>query len=951
MTNHPHSQSVAQEILKNIRADGDIKVGDIIQIYKLIINLDNLPKPTGFPHNIPTSSTDKFVGRERELERLHQQLQRNNEVVIAAVEGMGGVGKTELAIQYSLLHLQSHNYPGGICWLRATESDIGLQIVQFALTDLSLQPPEDLELEQRVRWCWKHWQQENTLLVLDDVKNYSDIKPYLPPQPSQFKVLITTRLKLDLRGSLFLEVLSEPDALDLLAQLIGVQKKNQELAQAKELCQRLGYLPLALQLVGRYVKKRRISLTELLQRLESKGLGHPSLIVNEKDPTWTQNIKRGVAAAFELSWSELNEPAQQLGCLLSLFALAPIPWSLVESAATELEEEVLEDARVELENLHLLVGEDSYQLHQLIREFLTDKQNNLPASDEQKYNYCAAMVKKAQEIPSSPTQELIRSVKDAIPHLAEVAQNLTDAITDENLIWAFIGNARFYSGQGLYALAEPWLEQCVSVVKIHLGEEHPDVATSYNNLAALYHDQGRYSEAEPLYIKALELRQKLSGQEHPSVATSYNNLAGLYHDQGRYSEAEPLYIKALELRQKLSGQEHPSVATSYNNLAGLYHDQGRYSEAEPLYIKALELFQMQFGEEHPDVATSYNNLAEFYRDQGRYSEAEQLYIKALELRQKLLGKDHPSVVNSYNNLANLYSDQGSYSEAEPLYIKALELLQKLLGEEHPNVATSYNNLALLYKFQGRYTEAEPLYIKALELRQKLLLEEHPDVASSYNNLAALYHDQGRYSEAEPLYIKGLELRQKSLREDHPSVANSYNNLALLYSNQGRYSEAEQLYIKALELRQKLLQEDHPSVANSYNNLALLYSNQGRYSEAEPLYIKALELRQKLLREDHPSVANSYNNLALLYSNQGRYSEAEPLYIKALELLQKLLGKDHPYIATSYNNLAGLYSEQGRYSEAEPLYIKALKIFEQQLGLGHSETMKVRKNYADFLRNL
>ncbi len=97
---------VIQEIFNNVRAEGNITVGDITQIYKIIVNLDKIPKPQGFPQNIISSSTDKFVGRERELEHLNQQLQRHNEVVIAAVEGMGGVGKTELAIQYSLLHLQ-----------------------------------------------------------------------------------------------------------------------------------------------------------------------------------------------------------------------------------------------------------------------------------------------------------------------------------------------------------------------------------------------------------------------------------------------------------------------------------------------------------------------------------------------------------------------------------------------------------------------------------------------------------------------------------------------------------------------------------------------------------------------------------------------------------------------------------------------------------------------------
>ncbi|BBD58560.1 NB-ARC domain-containing protein [Nostoc sp. HK-01] len=777
MTNEPDSE-VVQVKLENLQVGGNITIKDITQIYQTVNNLDNIPKPTGFPQNIPKSNTDKFVGREGKLKRLYQQLQRNDEVVIASVEGMGGVGKTELAIQYSLLHLQLQSYPGGICWLQGRTEDIGLQITQFARTDLGLPIPDDLELPERVRWCWQHWREGNTLIVLDDVTNYGEIKPYLPPQPSQFKVIITTRLKLDLAGSLFLEVLQESDALLLLNQLIGEDKVKQESAKVQELCQRLGYLPLALQLVGRYVKKRKINLAEMLRRLEEKGLAHPSLVVDENDPTWTLDVKRGVAAAFELSWSELSEPAQELGCLLSLFALAPIPWNLVESAAKEKDVEALEDTRVELENLHLIQGEDSYQLHQLIREFFRGKQNNLAVADEQKYNYCASMVEVAQAIPQTTTLQDITKFTPVIPHLAEVATFYQNWLSDEDLIVPFLGLVQFYEGQGAYAQALPWGEQCVSVAKERLGEQHPDVAGSYNNLAYLYKSQGRYSEAEPLYQKALQLKQQLLGEAHPSVATSYNNLATLYDSQGRYSEAEPLYQKALQLRQQLLGEQHPDVTQSYNNLAYLYQSQGRYSEAEPLYQKALQLRQQLLGEQHPSVASSYNNLAGLYDFQGRYSEAESLYQKALQLRQQLLGEQHPSVAQSYNNLALLYDAQGRYSEAEPLLQKALQLSKQLLGEQHPNVALVYNNLAYLYQSQGRYSEAEPLHQKALQLRQQLLGEAHPDVASSYNNLALLYYSQGRYSEAEPLYQKALQIAERSLGISHPNTITFRENLAI-----------------------------------------------------------------------------------------------------------------------------------------------------------------------------
>ncbi|MEH2369736.1 tetratricopeptide repeat protein [Nostoc sp.] len=764
----------------------------------------------------------KFVGREAELQNLYEMLQENNQVVIAAIAGMGGLGKTELALQYAKAHHEI--YKGGICWLLAKTGDVGIQVVQFARMQLDLNPPEDLDVLTQVQYCFRHWREGDVLLVLDDVGEYQQIKPYLPSLSSRFKVLITTRQHLGASiKELSLDVLQPKAALELLKSFFKEtpQRIEQELAVANQLCEWLGYLPLGLELVGRYLaRKQDLSFTEMLRRLEKKRLEQPALIKPEADMT----AQGGVLAAFELSWQELEDSDKQLGCLLSLFAVAPISWKLVEQCLPEEEEEELEEIRDDtLLKLHLLQrkGEGIYQLHQLLREFFQYKLTGLEQAEELKRSLCKVMVAVAKDIPENATLKQITAVSPAIPHIAEVANHLIQYVSDDDLLWPFEGNATFYNAQGLYNQALPWWKQCLEVTKKRLGEEHPDVATSLNDLALLYNSQGRYSEAESLHVQALALRRKLLGEEHPDVAQSLNNLALLYDSQGRYSEAEPLYVQALALRRKLLGEEHPDVAESLNNLAFLYYSQGRYSEAEPLFIQALALWRKLLGEEHQYVALSFNNLATLYHFQGRYSEAEPLFIQALALRRKLLGKEHPFVAQSLNNLALLYYSQGRYSEAEPIYIQVLALRRKLLGEEHPDVAISLNNLALLYYSQGRYSKAEPLNIQALALRRKLLGEEHPDVAQSLNNLAVLYRSQGRYSEAEPLNIQALALRRKLLGEEHPDVAITLNNLAVLYHLQGLYTEAEPLYLKTLEIFEQRLGVNHSRTVKCCENLANL----------------------------------------------------------------------------------------------------------------------------------
>jgi tetratricopeptide (TPR) repeat protein len=623
------------------------------------------------------------VGRAEALENLHQMVQHNNQVVIAAIEGMGGVGKTELATQYALLHLLLLTYPGGICWLRARDEDVGIQIVRFAQAKLGLNPPEDWDLPSQVDFCWSRWHEGNVLVVLDDVNDYPKVEPYLPPQPSRFKVLITTRLQLDLPQSLTLDVLDESAALELLREWIGEEKINHELADAKELCQRLGYLPLALNLVGRYVKKRKISPAEMLRRLEKKGLKHESLERDKNDPAWTLNVRRGVAAAFELSWEELNEEAQQLGCLLSLFALAPIPWDLVESVETGQDAEGLEDARVKLESLHLVQGEETYRLHQLIREFFQEKLEQLDQADNLKKAFAAAMAAKAKQISEKPTRELIDVLSPTIPHLEEVANSLIAYLSDEDLQEHLSYLGWFYQEQGFYTQAEPWLKQCLAITQRRCGSEHIAVAFSLNNLAELYRTQGCYREAESLCVKALELRQRLLGNEHRDVAQSFNNLALIYEAQGRYREAEPMFLQALELWKHLLGKESTDVAACLNNLAWLYVSQERYSDAEPMYLQALELDKHLLGEEHPYVATDLHNLADLYRSQGSYNEAQLLYLQSLELKKHLLGEEHPEVALSLTGLADVYFAQGHNREAQPNYMQALVICEHRLGKDHP----------------------------------------------------------------------------------------------------------------------------------------------------------------------------------------------------------------------------------------------------------------------------
>ncbi len=251
---------------------------------------------------------------------------------------------------------------------------------------------------------------------------------------------------------------------------------------------------------------------------------------------------------------------------------------------------------------------ETYALHDLMRESFGQMLAGREDSDALKRLYCREMVNLARDMPYGPTLADIEAFSPRIPHIVEVGTTLQNWLSEEDLTFPYICLGRFYEGQSAFEQAQQWYEQCLNICQERLGDAHPDVASSLNNLAALYDHQGRYSEAEPLYQQALAMCQRLLGDEHPYVALSLNNLALLYNNQGRYNEADPLYQQALAMTQRLLGDAHPEVARSLNNLAMLYNNQGRYSEAESLFQQALALCQRLLGEAHPNTTLVRNNL-------------------------------------------------------------------------------------------------------------------------------------------------------------------------------------------------------------------------------------------------------------------------------------------------------------------------------------------------------
>ncbi|MEM9462359.1 MAG: serine/threonine-protein kinase [Myxococcota bacterium] len=304
--------------------------------------------------------------------------------------------------------------------------------------------------------------------------------------------------------------------------------------------------------------------------------------------------------------------------------------------------------------------------------------------------------------------------------------------------------------QGKYAEAEAEFRAALSLFERTLGPEHPQIATTHNNIAIALDLQGDHEHAEAEFRTALSGLDQALGSEHPIVATTRNNVGIALRSQGKNEEAEAEFRAALSLLERALGSEHPSIGMAHNNIGMALLARGEHEEAEVEFRAAVSLRQKVLGADHPDVAFSRSNVAVALGRQGKLEEAEVEYRAALVVMNEALGAEHPSVASAHSNLGRNLSDQGKHEEAEVELRAALGILEQTLGPEHPNLILTHNNLGYCLQDQEKYAEAEVELRAALWLLEKHNDPEHLDIAKARNNIAAAMLRQDRAAEALPL---------------------------------------------------------------------------------------------------------------------------------------------------------------------------------------------------------
>ncbi len=382
----------------------------------------------------------------------------------------------------------------------------------------------------------------------------------------------------------------------------------------------------------------------------------------------------------------------------------------------------------------------------------------------------------------------------------------------------------------------------------------------WNNEAGFFYNSvGEYKEALRYAERALEIQEKVLSADHPELATSYNNIGSTYSGLGDYAESLKCAKKALEIQEKNLPSNHPDLAISYNNIGMTYFQLGNYEEALRYEKKALKIRKKQ---SMPwNIVSFYNNIGMVYSQLGNHEESLRYKKNALEICKKNLSANHPDLATSYSLIGATYYDIGNYEESLKYREKALEIREKILPANHPDLAIIYNEIGAIYFSMGDYAESLKYVEKALEIRESILPANHPDLAISYNNIGSIQLTLGHYESVLKYEKKALEIQEKVLPANHPNLAVSYNNIGIAHFVLGDYEEALKYEKKALEIQEKVLPANHRDLVTSYINIGRIYSKLGNYEEALLYKFNILKMCDiRLLAETNKDMCQSYFNL-------------------------------------------------------------------------------------------
>jgi len=659
------TNKTAKQILKEVRKpDPEPKEEPEPDYPCLSDETDSLPPTCKLPRRrgMTYRPIDHFVGRIAELWDIHFILKQKHTAVVEGKSGqggvglvmgmgMGGLGKTQLAIEY--VHRFGVCYPGGVFWISA-ERERGMAVMTAQLcTDAEIEIDMRAGENEQLTQLWKRMSRlGQVLIVLDNFPEDEPLQPWLPPA-GEIHVLVTTRHR-DLMNysRICLGTLSKEAGTALINS--GERDFG---AAAEPLVEALGGLPLGLELARNFLNIRKeMTIEKLLGAIRAKGEMEVLAVFARKyaDELSGRHTKE-VSATIQMSYGLVSDFGKKVMRVMAFLAPTPVPRRLLretlnagdENPDDDLLEDPLDEAVSELENLSLInLDEESEPfMHRLISGFvrMTDQKD-----DETSQSVVKAVLAEMERVTDDKDTDAYRELDKIVPH-ADVltASELTTpeqaADLSNYLLW-------HYMKKGVYGLSETYGRQALKIAENHYESGHKKIATIQSNLALVLKNLGKYEAAEILLREVLESELKIYEPGHPQIAIYQSNLALVLGNLGKYEAAEILLREVLESELKIYEPGHPRLAVTQSNLATVLQDLGKYEAAEILLREVLESELKIYEPGHPRLATTKHNLAMLLKDMGKDDEAIQLEQEAYDILIACFGPDHPNTKIAKGNL-------------------------------------------------------------------------------------------------------------------------------------------------------------------------------------------------------------------------------------------------------------------------------------------------------------
>jgi tetratricopeptide (TPR) repeat protein len=806
--------------------------------------------------NVPQRNKN-FTGRTEILARLREGVAGAVAAVLPhALQGMGGVGKTAMAIEYAHLFRSEYEL---VWWIPADQPALVRSSLAALAEPLGLESATAAGIETTAHAVlnalrrgepFKKW-----LLIFDNADQPEEINDIIPRGPGD--VLITSRNHRweSVVDTVPVDVFTREESKDFLAKRVprGISKSD-----ADRLAEELGDLPLALEQAGAFQAETGMSVDEYLRLLKK----HTSAILAEGR---SLEYPRSMTAAWRLSVSQLEQHMPQAVDLLrccAFFGPEPIPRDVFrlgtqagETRIADLLADPIQFARAirELGRFALIrLDGQTIQVHRLIQALL---RNELAADEQDRYRHEVHLILAAGAPKDPDDNRLWQRFADLVAHVASPATEL--AACRSPAVRDFVLNMiRYLYRYGDRASAQAFAERFISRWTEDSGADDPAVLGARRHLGNVLRDLGEYSKAYSVSEATFDGALRILGEQHPLTMALTRSFAADLRARGDFLGAQRLDEDTVRLHMEVFGPDDSQTLRALNNLALDYGLTSDYKRAQELQQNTFRLQNEEpEGVTATDVLISWNGLARLVRLRGFYSEARDVGAEAYDFGLGVLGSEHYWTLRTGIDLSIAWRRiEATRGDALTLADEVRERCLRLFGEDNPDTLAAAISLINIQRTIGQTDAALAMAVRTTERYPEIYGPDHPYNYGVIGNLALLRRVTGDYAGAYELNTRALAGLETRLTRDHHFSLTVATNLASDLAGLGETATASDLGEDTWRRLRRLLDNDHPLTLGCAANLTLDRRALGEGAEAAALHEEIMQLYAQTIGLDHPDAA-------------------------------------------------------------------------------------------------